>query len=164
MKFKTLVLAVIVGFLFGFMSCDGGDGLTTGGRVVEYKYRGNNGVWQVDFNTIQGPVATLGENTLTVSGGGVNISYTGVYTQGGGILTPEQLGYTTDTATWAFLYSNSQKIGIALVNNNNMRLRSIFLGKSNINMFSSLMQSPWGMDINDMQDTHNGSIQFTSIN
>jgi hypothetical protein len=128
--------------------------------VVEAKYR-FEGYWDVgDRVGVDGAIVVLDANTFTVTGGGVNISFTGVHTEGGGTYDPDW--WYIGAGTWAYLYTSSGKIGIvAIISNGN---RMVGLGKSWLEgvrngtyydagrpAFESM-----GYDTTDMQDTHNG--------
>ena len=107
------VLLLLVLFL-SLTSCSNGSTDTADTpKVVEAKYRFSNGNWSVLGIDQPGAVSALGENTFTVSGGGIGISYTGVYTEGGGILGDAWPGPNT----WAYLYDSSGKIGFAAAYN-----------------------------------------------
>jgi len=160
MKFKTLFLTLVFVSAFSFITCnDGTGGLTTGGRVVHERYRFENAsfVTSVYFLTNYDIKVSLGENTLTGTGTGINLdvdprnisfSYANLYTQGGGRLPP-------DEGFFDYLYSNNQKIGLVYVTNSGFL--SLSLGKSST--------PTWGdfsfVNVNDMQETlHNGSLSF----
>jgi len=117
--------------------------------TVEAKYQFSGGVWMnVDWEEIVGAVPTLDENTFTVTGGGVNISFTGVYTDGGGTGT---LGFSDQ---WAYLYDSSGKIGFVITAIGEIE---VFIGKTMSDNFTASYPEPFDFfDTKDMQDTVNG--------
>jgi len=119
-------------------------------KEVEAKYRFEQGPWS-DFTaggTIGG-VAKLTANTFTVTvGSDVIISYSDVFTDGGGSFTAAVWG---NDASWAYLYDGASKIGIVAINDDGSCI-SVQLGKS---------MNEWlgdNIDADDMQDTHNGYV------
>ena len=120
---------------------------------VEAKYRFSDGLWSdSDDNWVNGAVSTLGENTFTVTGKGVTISFTDVYTEGGGSISHiDPIGYD---ATWAYLYDGSGKIGIVLTPVDGSKSEASF-GKTFVGVLNSIYGM--GLDTTGMQDTHNGS-------
>jgi len=158
MKFKTLVLAVIISF--GLIGCDD-DSTSTGGRVVEEKYRFVGGYWEDShFGGSILAIASLGENTFTVSdqrdiGFGsedISFSYTNVYTQGS-FVPPAIEG----TVSGTYLYSNSQKIGtvISISRNNTVSYIQVTLGERGNNNFNSAFST--NIITSDMQNEINGN-------
>jgi hypothetical protein len=121
------------------------------GKVVEAIYRFSGGEWYAIFgkDEVKGAVSTLGETTFTVYGGGVSISFTSVYTEGGGII---------DGEGWAYLYDGSGKIGIVLyAEDSNEKVWTAIIGKT----FVDGVKTGWNMNINTngMQNTYNGAAQ-----
>jgi hypothetical protein len=121
-----IALVAVIGFAMAACASSGGtdspppastaptaptatDGGTTAAptKVVEEKYRWSNGTWWSEWPPVPGAVSEKKKNTFTVNGGGVNISYTGVYTEG-------DVG-----GNMAVLYDrNGTKIGIVVIGSN----------------------------------------------
>lgn len=79
-------------------------------RMVETRYRFANGFFGYpETGEVLNAVSELGENTFRVTGTEPLISFTNLYTVFGGTL-PETVG----TGTWAYLYSDSGKVGFVL--------------------------------------------------
>jgi len=139
---KFAVVVVAIALLAGLTACPNEPELAA--PTVAEKYRFTGGDWD-DGNFVRN-VSTLGESTFTVSGGGIDISYTNVYTTGGGLIQ--------DLDPWAYLYSGNVKIGIVM---DASRLISGFvmmeLGKESCSVDGYY-------DISGMQDTHNGVATF----
>ena len=114
---------------------------TSGNKVVEIKYRFIDGGWDVNNSEVRGAVFTLSENTLAISGGGVLISYYGVYSEGEGIW---------EGALWSYLFSGSIKIGFIYKAQNDQIIAVI--GKTHAEKFESVP----GLKTDDMQDINNG--------
>ena len=134
---------VAVALLAGLTACPNNETEPTEptGPTVAEKYRFTTGFWFIGSNEVSGAVPTLGESTFTVSGGGIDISYTNVYTKGGGI---DPKGYP-----WAYLYAGNVKIGQAKKTGPDLSVTQINLGKTGNSNFDYVEAS-------DMQDTHNG--------
>ena len=142
-----ILLFVILFITLAFMAC-GEDNINT--KVVNEKYLFSNGSWHnVTQELIPGAISELKESTFSISGGGVSISYIGVYTTDGG----ETLS-NASVNSWAYLYDNSGKIGIVIIGNGNSI--EVGLGKTFIN--NALINNGIGteININDMQDINNG--------
>ena len=149
-NYKQRCFIVIVFFWFiiaNFTACDNGTNKTVD---VKYQFTGD---WRnVDLEIIEGAISTLGENTFTVSGGGVNISFTGVHTVHGGSFLPEQWGLEN---TWAYLYSGAVKIGVVVapIDGNNQA----YIGYTFISRSMDVFIWANDIDVGGMQDTHNGA-------
>ena len=125
---------LVIVMLIGFIGCDNGNG--NGNSTITYEvdenFRFNNGGWtnwSGDSGvTISGATSTLTMNTFTVSGGGINISFSNVYTDGGGTFSEAQW---TGGGSWAYLYEISGKIGIVVKNNSDGAIY-VPLGKETI--------------------------------
>ena len=134
---KFAVVVVAIALLAGLTACPNEPELAA--PTVAEKYRFTGGDWD-DGNFVRN-VSTLGESTFTVSGGGIDISYTNVYTTGGGLMG--------DTDDWAYLYSGNVKIGIVMTYGNSSW---VDLGKTVCSEDPFIKDT----DLSDMQDTHNG--------
>jgi hypothetical protein len=113
-------------------------------KNVDAKFRFTGGDW-IAFPsgaTVAG-AASLGVNTFTVTG--ASISFTGVFTDGGGNLG----GFE-----WEYLYDGSGKIGVVLTVSNVYIYA--YLGKSTV-------EDDFGSDFitADMQDTVNGYTEWS---
>jgi hypothetical protein len=143
------LLALVLIFGMAFTGCKN----STGGppddppREVTAKYRFSDGLWYTPPNTIvNNALATLSATSFTVTGGGVNISYTDVYTTGGG--SGNEYGETFD---WEYLYDSSGKIG-TVQSFNNVDMRVVNLGKD---LNDGLISYFPNLDTNGMQNTLN---------
>jgi len=118
---------------------------------IKEKYRFANGSWwkYPESEEVVDAISELGESSFSVYGGGVNISYIGVYTLNGGLLSDWG---ASDDAEWAYLYNMDGKIGI-VVTDSRYGIYAMF-GKSMLNDFYSSTYSEWYLD--DMQDLING--------
>jgi hypothetical protein len=116
-----------------------------GARAVESIFRFSGGEW-IGFshgNPIEndGAVSKLGANAFTVYGGGVDISFTGVYTEGGEMY---------EGFYWAYLYDASGKIGIAVNEDGDP---GVMLGKTVVDYTSEFL---YMINTKGMQDAING--------
>ena len=144
---KTVLFAVficIIGLIFA--ACSNG---STDSKVIEAKYRFTDGNWREDSSTSNW-LATVGKNTITTTDAGINL--TGVYTSGGG-----KASQSGASGTWAYLYDDSGKIGIAVIWVGSMK--AIVLGKFAIEEFYQLSYFK-SLKISDMKDTYFGSGEF----
>jgi hypothetical protein len=149
--FKFLgIAAIMLAIVFSLSTCD-----DSGGKVVAPKYRFTGGYWRGFPNMTEwsagttvnrAAVSALGETTLTVTGGGVNISYTGVYTTEVGVFQ------FSNNEEWSIanLYDGSGKIGLACVVDGTWYY--VFLGKSCVDNVLNFT----GKDTTGMQDVQNG--------
>ena len=143
---QKLLLLLLAGTLI-VVGC--GNGSTNTPKTVEAKYQFSGYEWQdFDLGVIPGAVAKLDKNSFSVQDGGVSISYTGVYTEGGGIF---DWG-----ATWAYVYDGSGKIGIAIYTSDDNK--ELFFGQTRcaLNM-TSFTDNGQTLVVTDMQDTCNGA-------
>ena len=120
--------------------------------IVATKYRFEDGDWwcQDLDEMVSGAVSELTANSFTVKVGSENIvSFTGVYSEDGGI---------EDGWEWAYLYDSSGKIGIVISYNlvNPTRAVDILIGASIVEQEFSWLVSEEIIIIDDMQDTVNG--------
>ena len=88
----------------------GGDPPVTPPKVIAAEWRKtfSNGDYMPNGDDYYAPTTTiLGENTITISDGGLgsSVTITGVYTQGGGPIT------INDPGEWAYVYKDGVKIG-----------------------------------------------------
>ena len=142
---KSFVVMVLL-LLIAFTACDNG---TDTPRTVEINYRITGKQWYDDNNSaINGAFSTLGENTFTVSG--INISYTGVYTEGGGTFYISNYEYS-----WAYLYSGSDKIGF-VISAVDEDYREVQLGKTLATRGNMVTMTNGIFSVDGMQDIHNG--------
>jgi hypothetical protein len=177
---RTFAIIAVFGIMAGFNACDnettnpvlckclngtvhtnapctcGGEDCTCTyiPKVVEAIYCFTNGQWYDSTSTIvPEAISALGENTFTVSGGGVNISYSGIYTEGGSIFIHEIYGIEV---SWAYLYSGSNKIGIVHAWKDSSASIEADLGKTYIDHLIPFLLEFGSIDTNGMQDLHNG--------
>ena len=119
-----------------------------GAKTVEAEYWFSGGDWY-DNDTasmIPGAVSKLDENSFSVEGGGVDIFYTGVYTEGDGII------YSNP---WAYVYAGSVKIGL-VIDYGSYDIE-LYIGKTCCNGYASWFASGGEiLDLIDMQDIING--------
>jgi hypothetical protein len=142
-----VTLAFITTFIFTACKEDEpADTTDNNNKVVEAIYRFSGGVWSYNFfEDVKGAVSELGETTFTVAGGGVSISFTGVYTEGGGTFK--------NGDRWAYLYDGSGKIGFVTYAGYEKEWR-VAIGKSSVDKAKTLYDI--NVDTNGMQNTHNG--------
>jgi hypothetical protein len=152
--------AVLLAAALILTSCPDPNNAAADQKTVEAKYRFSGGNWYafsgVSTSVVDGAVSTLGENTFTITGGGVSISYAGVYTAGGGTHNSNNGG------TWAYLYASTGKIGIVLyIDAGDADLVQVLLGKTYI----EYLKEGWvengfeivpPVDTSGMKDVHNG--------
>jgi hypothetical protein len=131
----------------------------TASQTVEAKYRFSGGVWieidGVNQVFVEDAVSALGENSFTVTGGGVSIAYAGVYTAGGGTHN-----INDESGTWAYLYASTGKIGIVYIHSDVYVVVDIGKTLSERDMAAFIEQEVEFVpppDTAGMQDTHNGS-------
>ena len=175
-----LMLVTLITVIFVFVSCDNSKGLnrdsnydfdtdtnhvTEAGtdqdmdqdiaqaKTVEAKYRfyGEH-VYRNNDHYIMAHTK-LDKNSLTILGNGVNISYTDVYTQGGGLIEESLFSRKGD---WTYLYSGSVKIGYILT----IYSTSYFeygIGKTICkNRLNQIGQDAITFITEDIQNAHNG--------
>jgi hypothetical protein len=122
-------------------------------QTVEAKYRFSSGDWYevTDGSPSCVGVATLGENSFTVTGS-VSISYAGVYTAGGGTYVDNNR-----SGAWTYLYAPTGKIGIVICFDSD-GVVVVFLGKTQIEdyMATPSVEYEPSLDAAGMQNTHNG--------
>ena len=127
-------------------------------KAVEEQYRFTDGdgiIMNIEDQSSVDAFFTLTENTFTGSGDGVNISYKGVYTTGGGTFEWEG-----GTLTWVYLYASKGKIGFVMTakdEESGEEVRMVAFGKSGCNATVERFVG-FGMTANTagMQDDHNG--------
>jgi len=123
--------------------------------VIESKYSFTDGFWLGTNDTLNGTV-TVGENSITTSTAGINI--TGVYTAGGGNFYFEDGGDLI--GTWAYLYNAGGKIGVIALFTYWDDAINIYLGKSftdeNIDNGNIIEALGDAIDTTDMLDTYSG--------
>ena len=148
------MLAILLSLSLLFTGCNGEDEPP---KVVEEKYRfaAGQAIWSTidgEEGQIPNAIPVLSENTFNVSGGGVNISFTGVYTEGGG--THNLWG----GGTWAYLYASNGKMGIVFTIGNGNRAACIgktwLDGSNNVNGNTNLSEFI-EFDTSNMQEIHN---------
>jgi hypothetical protein len=124
-------------------------------KVVEAIYRFSGGAWRYNFfEDVKGAVSALGETTFTVYGGGVSISFTSVYTEGGGIFT--------NGDRWAYLYNGSGKIGFVTYAGYKKEWTAV-IGKSSVDIAKTYYDIS-AVDTNGMQNTSNGYAIYPGSN
>ena len=145
-----LIFGVMLALCFtGCSSSGDGDG-DDGVKVVEAKYRFENGNW-IDYPSENPGTVNVRTTTITTTTG-INLS--GVYTSGGEIFDSG-----TATGTWAYVYNGSGKIGMVFA------YEGIYSGDVDIYLGHSGCSSvDYSYNItgeySDMLDTNNGSGVF----
>ena len=141
-RFFILGMLALVLALVGCETTSNGNGNAVSElKVVAEKWRFSNGLWLSPDGVVANAASEIGENTFTVIGDGINISYTGVFTEGG--------SQGDGKGQWAFLYYDNdkgKKIGIVSDGNNLQAM----LGKTHIEVYYD------DMDTEGMQDTYSG--------
>ena len=148
-KLFSLIAVAMVAML-AFAACgdkDSGDPSSPDSKTVEAKYRFSGGDWFVNgTGYITGAKSKLDKNSFSVQGGGASISYTGVYTEGGG---------TVIGKPWAYVYdADNIKIGFVM----GETYTQLAIGKTYCNYSYSSLFSDGGQTLvtDDMQDDVNG--------
>ena len=155
-RFYFYIFGLFVLLGLSFLACDNGSTSTTIPiKVVEEKYRFNNGSWDdVDGNQIENAVSTIDKNSFTVTGGGVEISYLNVYTTDSNSFTNNP---SWGNGSWAYLYdSTNKKIGIAIIWGES-KYRTIFIGNKSILGYSDA--DTFNIILDDIQVIDNGAAQ-----
>ena len=144
------LIAVAMVAMLAFAACgnkDSGDPTSPpGSKTVEAKYRFSGGDWFDDDTSayITEAVSKLDKNSFSVQGGGVNISYTGVYTEDCGTIA----GFT-----WAYVYADNVKIGLVLAGT----IIQLEIGKTSCGHLTGwFTDEGQTVDLSDMQDIING--------
>jgi hypothetical protein len=173
---KGLGFAFVALLAFGFAACDDGSiGEQSIRRPppvyfdpVNQFFQFGGGEWK-DRNgdLVPNAVPVLGSNNFRVSGGGVNIFYTGVSTKEpyGEVILPPNSGEPITHFAWCYLYSNSKKIGVTVIGKgpNNAWLHTVWLGKTTCAAYEVAFNLAFGVtsgiDFSDMQDDINGTAE-----
>jgi predicted small secreted protein len=107
------LIALVAVIALTFAACNKPTGGGDDPKVIapEWRKTFSSGDYMPNNDDYYAPTTTtLGENTITISGGGLGspVTITGVYTQGGGPIT------INDPGEWAFVYKDGVKIGYIL--------------------------------------------------
>ena len=136
------------------------DGTRTVGAIVHSMYHFTNGYWmnRLDGGGVNGSISALSESNFTVTGGGVSIMYSNVYTKGGGAFYDNDFDIIVN---WDYLFTDSGKIGIVFQIDGPYGDDDIyfyvFLGKNSyIRQDSGFNIDAIGIDTTDIQSIHNG--------
>ena len=150
------LIAVVMVTMLAFAACgnkNSGDPTSPpSSKTVEAKYRFSGGDWFVSGSGyITGAVSKLDANSINVQGGGINISYTGVYTEGDGTISGDP---------WAYVYAGNVKIGLVMTGSNIvLSIGKTYSNSSYMGYFTSNGET---LDLSDMQDTVNGEASSPS--
>ncbi|MCL2609930.1 MAG: hypothetical protein FWD94_08520 [Treponema sp.] len=140
------IAIVLVALLAGLTACLKEPGPTW--PTVAEKYRFAGGDWKdVKNAAVPNAVSALGESTFTVSGKGVSIFYTDVYTTDDKAFPT---GGVFDGDIWTYLYAGNIKIGVIIYTAD--KIFYVYLGKT----FISSTDIKNYVYIRDMQNAYNG--------